>query len=94
MNIGIIARNEALLPYICREVTEAGVKGWLSHLVKGEVKRFDVPGLNAVNFLCQEALGGGGMASLRNDPLGKGMAQILLSMPVTVPRALLPTDAR
>jgi hypothetical protein len=91
-NIGILARTGALLPYVYREVTETRVKAWLSHLVTGEVKRFDVPGLDAVNFLCQQALGGGGMASLRNDPLGKGMAQILLSMPVTVPRALLPTD--
>ena len=39
-----------------------------------------------MNFLCTRALDGGGMASLRNDPLGKGMAQILLSMPVRVPR--------
>ena len=47
--------------------------------------RYDVPGIHALNFLCTEALDGGGMASLRNDPLGKGMAQILLCMPVQVP---------
>ena len=49
------------------------------------VVRYDVPGIHAMNFLCTEALDGGGMASLRNDPLGKGMAQVLLSMPVAVP---------
>ena len=38
---------------------------------------------------CERALGGGGMASLRNDPLGKGMAQMLLDMPVEVPETLL-----
>ena len=38
-----------------------------------------------MNFACSEALDGGGMASLRNDPLGKGIAQILLAMPVRVP---------
>ena len=59
---------------------------WLGHLVQGTVTRFDVPGIHAMNFLCTDALDGGGMASLRNDPLGKGMAQILLSMPVRVPR--------
>ena len=58
---------------------------WLAHLVRGEVRRHDLPGLHAMNFVCTEALGGGGMASLRNDPLGKGMAQILLAMPVRVP---------
>ena len=57
----------------------------LAHLVQGEVTRFDVPGIHALNFLCRQALDGGGMASLRNDPLGKGMAQILLCMPVRVP---------
>ena len=92
-NIGIVARTEALLPYVYREVTEARVKAWLAHLVKGEVKRFDAPGLNAINLLCYQALGGGGMSSLRNDPYGKGMAQILLSMPVTIPKALLPAQS-
>jgi hypothetical protein len=43
-----------------------------------------------MNFVCDSALDGGGMASLRNDPLGKGMAQILLTMPVPVPRELVP----
>ena len=51
--------------------------------------RFDVPGIHAFNFVCTQALGGGGMASMRNDPLGKGMAQILLAMPVRVPIPLL-----
>ena len=60
---------------------------WLAHLVKGRVTRYDVPGIHAMNFVCEQALDGGGMASLRNDPLGKGMAQILLSMPVQAPRA-------
>ncbi|RYF67759.1 MAG: terpene utilization protein AtuA, partial [Comamonadaceae bacterium] len=69
--------------------TETRVRQWLAHLVQGTVTRFDVPGLHAMNFLCTRALDGGGMASLRNDPLGKGMAQILLSMPVRVPRQWL-----
>ena len=49
----------------------------------------DVPGIHAVNFVCEQALDGGGMAPMRNDALGKGMGQILLSMPITVPVALL-----
>jgi len=73
-----------------REVTERRVGAWLSHLVSGEVRRYDLPGIRAINFVCQGALGGGGMASLRNDPLGKGMAQILLAMPVRIPARLIP----
>jgi hypothetical protein len=86
-NIGIIARQAAFLPYIKAAVTEATVTAWLAHLVKGKVTRFDLPGINAVNFVCEQALGGGGMSSLRNDPLGKGMAQILLDMPVQIPKS-------
>ena len=88
-NIGLIARQAAFLPYVKASVTEESVAEWLSHLVKGQVTRFDLPGIHAVNFVCEQALGGGGMSSLRNDPLGKGMAQMLLSMPVRVPQHLL-----
>lgn len=86
-NIGIIARRPEWLPLLRAQLTPAAVKAWLGHLVAGEVTRYDVPGIHALNFLCTEALDGGGMASLRNDPLGKGMAQILLGMPVRAPRA-------
>ncbi len=88
-NIGIIARQPAFLPFIKASVTEQTVANWLSHLVKGKVTRFDLPGINAINFVCEQALGGGGMSSLRNDPLGKGMAQMVLDMPVKIPRHLI-----
>ena len=87
--IGIIARRPELLPILREQVTEEKVAEYLQHLVLGKVTRFDAPGLNAVNFVCERALGGGGMASLRNDPWGKGMAQILLAMPVIAPRKLV-----
>jgi len=88
-NIGVIARHPALLPLLREQLTEARVAEWLAHLVKGKVTRYEVPGIRAFNFVCEQALGGGGMASLRNDPLGKGMGQILLAMPVRVSPALL-----
>lgn len=86
-NIGIIARKPEYLPAIRRALTSEAVARYMAHLVKGEVERFEVPGIRALNFLMQDALGGGGMASLRNDPLGKAHAQILLDMPVEVPKA-------
>jgi hypothetical protein len=88
-NIGIIARRPEWLPLLREQLTEQRVAHWLAHLVRGNVTRFDVPGIHAMNFLCTQALDGGGMASLRNDPLGKGMAQILLAIPVRVPREWL-----
>ena len=84
-NIGIIARRPEWLPLLRAQLTEARVAAHLAHLVQGKVTRFDVPGIHAFNFVCEQALGGGGMASLRNDALGKGMAQILLAMPMRVP---------
>jgi hypothetical protein len=88
-NIGIVARRASWLPLLRAQLTEAAVAAWLAHLVKGSVTRYDLPGIHALNFVCTRALGGGGMASLRNDPLGKGMAQILLAMPVQVPAGWL-----
>jgi hypothetical protein len=84
-NIGILSRAPAFLPALRAAVTCETVARWMGHLLEGDVKRFDWPGLNGVNLLLSGALGGGGIASLRNDPQGKSYAQILLDMPVQVP---------
>ena len=76
-------------PILDAEVTEEAVAKYFAHRINGKVSRWRLPGINGFNFLLRQALGGGGMASLRNDPLGKGMAQILLSMPIRVPPHLL-----
>ena len=91
-NIGVIARKPEWLPLLRAQLTEARVKDWLAHLVQGPVTRYEVPGIHAFNFVCQQALCGGGMASLRNDALGKGMGQILLAMPVSVQAAWFPSE--
>ena len=66
-------------------MTEETVKEYFKHFIEdgGKVTRFDVPGINAVNFLLEKSLGGGGIASLRPDPLGKSFAQILLAYELT-----------
>ncbi|QEA13293.1 acyclic terpene utilization AtuA family protein [Comamonas flocculans] len=84
-NIGVIARRPEWLPLLREQLTTEAVKAHLAHAVKGTVTRFEVPGIAAFNFVCTQALGGGGMASLNNDALGKGMAQMLLAMPLRVP---------
>ena len=88
-NIGVIARDPRWLPLLRSQLTETAVAAYLAHLVKGKVTRFEVPGIHAFNFVCEQALDGGGAASMRNDALGKGMGQILLSMPLRMPAALL-----
>ncbi|MEK7344990.1 MAG: acyclic terpene utilization AtuA family protein [Pseudomonadota bacterium] len=85
-NIGVIARKPEWLPLLRQQLSEVRVAEHLSHLMTGRVTRYELPGIHAFNFVCEQALGGGGMASLRNDALGKGMGQILLAMPVRVPR--------
>ena len=86
-NIGVMARKASYAPFIRAALSEAAVAAWFSHLFvggKGKVERFDLPGTHALNFLLHDALGGGGVASLRNDPQGKALAQQLLDFPVPV----------
>lgn len=89
VNIGIISRDAKFLPVLYHQVTAKAVQDYFSHQVEGEVVRFNVPGMNAFNFLMTEALGGGGTASLRIDSQGKAAAQMLLSMQVKVPKSWL-----
>lgn len=88
-NIGIIARRREFLPLLRATLTTASVAGWFSHVLEtpdaSQVQRYELPGMNAFNFLLLNALGGGGIASLRYDPQGKAYAQMLLDMPVYVP---------
>lgn len=88
-NIGVIARKPEFLPWIRAELTPERVAEYFRHLVDGPVERFELPGVWALNFLMHGALDGGGTASLRNDPLGKCFAQILLDHPISVPEEIL-----
>ncbi|MEQ8922405.1 MAG: hypothetical protein RIE60_16535, partial [Roseovarius sp.] len=88
-NIGLLARDPAFLPVLRREVTADRVKARFAHVARGPVTRHEWPGLHGFNFVMERALGGGGIASLRNDPQGKGYAQALLMMPVAVPVDLI-----
>ncbi|WP_252061130.1 acyclic terpene utilization AtuA family protein [Acinetobacter sp. AHP123] len=91
-NIGVIARKAEYLPWIRAALTEQTVASYMQHVLdaeKGRVIRYELLGLNALNFMLENALGGGGVASLRIDPQGKAFAQQLLDMPVKVPANLL-----
>jgi len=93
-NIGVMARKADFLPYIRAALTEAAVANYMQHVLdpqSGRVTRWELPGLNGFNFLLENALGGGGIASVRIDPQGKAFAQQLLDFPVPVPKALADT---
>ena len=87
-NIGIFARKPEYQPILDSEVTEEAVAQYFAHRIKGRVTRWRLPGINGFNFLLRQALGGGGMASLKADPLAKAFAQMLLDMPVKVPASV------
>ncbi|MGB5950633.1 MAG: acyclic terpene utilization AtuA family protein [Parvibaculum sp.] len=91
-NVGVIARRAEYFPYICRSLTTEIVVERFAHFLKGEVERFVLPGPHALNFLLHNVLGGGGIASLRNDPQGKGYSQLLLEVPIEVPAELARRD--
>ncbi len=84
VNIGVIAWQERHYPILLREVTPARVKARLRSLVEGEVVRYELPNLGALNFLLYRALGGGGTLSLRIDAQGKTFGAALLGMEIEV----------
>ena len=92
-NVGVIARKPQFLPWIRAALTEARVKAWFAHEFAGapapKVVRYELPGMEALNFHCIQALGGGQFSSLRLDALAKGKAQQLLDIEIEVPAALL-----
>ena len=88
-NVGVIARDRTDLPLLRAELTEERVAAYFAHLASGPVRRYELPGIGAFNFVIAGALGGGGMASMRYDPLGKAYAQMLLDLPIAVPLARL-----
>ena len=91
-NIGVLARQAEFVPVLADALTPEAVRAYFAHYAAGPVERFDWPGLNGFNFLLHQGLGGGGIASLRHDPQGKALAQILMDMPVAVPSAWLQPD--
>lgn len=91
-NVGIIARDPKYLPYIKRSITEQAVANYMSHLCKGSVTRFELPGPNALNFVLTHSLGGGGLSSLVVDRQGKTFAQLCLhGLDVEIPASMVPS---
>lgn len=84
-NIGLIAYKPQDYPVLAREVTAERVKKHFAELCHGEVERFELPNLNALNFVLHSALDGGGLLSLRTDAQGKTLSSALLRMEIEVP---------
>lgn len=84
-NVGLISLRAEFYPILVREVTSDRVKVHFKGICKGEVERFELPNLGALNFLLHESLGGGGTLSLMTDAQGKTFSTALLRMEIEIP---------
>src|SRR5438046_2571676 len=83
-NVGLIALRPEIYPMLVREVSAARVKEHFKGICKGEVERFELPNLGALNFLLHESLGGGGTLSLMTDAQGKTFSTGMLRMQIDI----------
>ncbi len=88
-NVGIIARHPDVYPFLKENLTAEAVKEHMKHICKGEVERYELPNIGALNFVLHQSLGGGGTVSLKLDAQGKTHASLLLKMDIEVPQELL-----
>jgi hypothetical protein len=84
-NVGVIALKPEWFPILQREVTIERVARHFHGVIEGKVERFDLPNLNALNFLLHGALDGGGTLSLKTDAQGKVFSTAFLRMRIDIP---------
>jgi hypothetical protein len=87
--VGIIARHPDIYLFLRENLTAKRVKEYMKNICKGEVERYEMPNIGALNFILYESLGGGGTVSLKLDAQGKTHASTLLRMDIDVPDELL-----
>jgi len=83
-NVGLIALRDEFYPILVREVTAERVKEHFRGICRGDVERFELPNIGALNFLLHESLGGGGTLSLMTDAQGKTFSTALLRMEIEI----------
>lgn len=88
VNVGLIAKRPEFYPVLVERVTPEAVKEHFRGIVHGGVERFELPNLNALNFLLHNALDGGGTISLMTDAQGKTFSTALLRMEIDVPEEI------
>jgi len=84
-NVGVLAYDDRGYEILSEQLTPERLKQHFGDLVLGEIQRYEMPNLRALNFILNDSLGGGGSASLKNDAQGKTHAMALLRMIIEVP---------
>ena len=84
-NVGVIALRPEWFPLLRDQLTLGRVREHFQGVITGDVERYELPNLNALNFLLHGALGGGGTLSLKTDAQGKVFSTAMLRMVLHVP---------
>ncbi len=92
VNLGLVAYLPEFYPVLLREATPERVKSYFGTLVKGEVRRYELPKIHALNFVLTNALEGGSSKSLRQDLHGKALSGPFLDMEIDIPADLPEAD--
>jgi hypothetical protein len=87
-NVGVIALRPEFYPALVEKLTTERVREHFRGICHGEVERFELPNLHALNFLLHESLGGGGTVSLKTDAQGKTLSTAMLRMEIEIPDEL------
>lgn len=87
-NVGVIALDPLYYPLLVDALTPTRVAAHFAGICLGEVQRYELPNLHALNFLLHRALGGGGTVSLRTDAQGKTLSTAMLRMEIEVPEEI------
>lgn len=85
VNIGVFAKDKAHYNLLLDQMTAEKVKQFFAGLVLGEVTRYELPNVSGLNFVCTEALDGGGSSSMRVDNLGKCFGSNILRFEIEIP---------
>jgi hypothetical protein len=93
-NVGVIAYDEVDYPILLDQVTVGRVRDLFGSLVLGEVARYELPNIGALNFVLKGALQGGVTTSLALDPHGKTRSSLILDLPIDVPDGYVPPRLR
>ena len=88
LNVSVICRDPKHYEHVCAELSAARVKAWLADFVLGDVVRYELPNLAALNLVLKNALGGGVTRSLAIDAHGKSVSSIVLDMEIAPPPAV------
>ncbi len=83
VNLGVVARDKQDYPLLLRELTAERVREHFKDICHGEVRRYELPNLHAVNLVLTRVLDGGPMRSLRMDPQGKTLGDALMLMTIS-----------